>query len=103
LDKEETNILERLKKGIYEEVDFSKMSKIDESEIEKQARLLLKKYKIKINEIQFKKIMYYLVRDLLRYGKITVPILDPNVEDISYDGLNVPVYIYHKRYDFYTF
>jgi Type IV secretory pathway, VirB11 components, and related ATPases involved in archaeal flagella biosynthesis len=100
LDKEETNILERLKKGIYEEVDFSKMSKIDESEIEKQARLLMKKYKIKINEIRFKKIMYYLVRDLLRYGKITVPILDPNVEDISCDGLNVPVYIYHKRYDF---
>lgn len=100
LDKEENEILNRIKRGIYEEVDFSKMSKIDESEIEKQARFLMRKYKIKLDEIRFKKILYYLIRDLLRYGKITVLMLDPYVEDISCDGLNVPVYVYHKRYDF---
>lgn len=100
LDKKEEEILERIKRGIYEEVDFSKMSTIDEKEIENQANFLMKKYKIKIEEPRFKKILYFLIRDLLKYGKITIPMLDPNVEDISCDGLNIPVYIYHKRYDF---
>jgi hypothetical protein len=55
LDKKEEEILERIKRGIYEEVDFSKMSTIDEKEIENQANFLMKKYKIKIEEPRFKK------------------------------------------------
>lgn len=46
------------------------------------------------------RILYYLVRDNLGYGKIDGLMRDEAIEDISCDGINVPIYIYHQ--DFYN-
>jgi len=98
LTNEERIILERIKRGIYEEVDFTHEENLEE-ELKKHSLKLIKKYKIKIEEYQFDKIFYYIRRDMLKYGKITVPYLDPYVEDISCDGIHSPVYVYHKKYE----
>ena len=50
-----------------------------------------------ISDIDKEKLFYYLYREFEGYGKIQVPILDENVEDISCDGSNIPIYIFHKR------
>ncbi|AGK60281.1 Type IV secretory pathway, VirB11 component [Archaeoglobus sulfaticallidus PM70-1] len=45
------------------------------------------------------RIFYYIRRDFIEYGKITVLMKDPLLEDISCDGPYIPVYVYHKNYE----
>jgi archaeal flagellar protein FlaI len=50
------------------------------------------------NQVGLRKIVYYLEKDLIGYGKIDGLISDPFIEDISCLGINKPVYIYHREY-----
>ena len=50
------------------------------------------------NQVGLKKILYYLEKDLIGYGKIEGLINDPLIEDISCLGINKPVYIYHRKF-----
>jgi len=43
------------------------------------------------------KAKYYLFRDTIGYGKIESLMRDPNIEDISCDGVGVPVYVFHRN------
>jgi flagellar protein FlaI len=40
---------------------------------------------------------YYLERDIVGLGKIEPLMNDPNIEDISCDGINIPIYVYHRN------
>jgi len=51
------------------------------------------------DQIGLKKIMYYLERDLIGYGKMDGLINDPYIEDISCLGVNKPVYLWHRKYE----
>jgi flagellar protein FlaI len=51
------------------------------------------------DQIGFRKILYYLERDLIGYGKIDALIRDPFIEDISCLGVNKPVYLWHRKYE----
>jgi len=51
-----------------------------------------------ISQVGVRKIIHYLEKDLIGYGKINSLISDPYIEDISCLGLNKPVYIYHRKY-----
>ena len=44
------------------------------------------------------RILYYLERDFIGYGLVEVPMTDIEVEDISCDGVGIPLYIYHRKY-----
>jgi archaeal flagellar protein FlaI len=44
------------------------------------------------------RILYYLERDFIGYGIVEVPMTDAEVEDISCDGVGIPIYIYHRKY-----
>jgi flagellar protein FlaI len=44
------------------------------------------------------KVLYYLRRDFLNYGPIDPIMADRNIEDISCDGADVPVFVYHRGY-----
>ena len=43
-------------------------------------------------------ILYYLKREFISYGKIHCLMLDQGVEDISCDGTDIPVFVYHRDY-----
>jgi flagellar protein FlaI len=45
------------------------------------------------------KIFYYLFRDFLGYGRIDVIMKDDDIEDISCDGHETPIFIYHRKYE----
>ncbi len=45
------------------------------------------------------KILYYLFRDFLGYGRIDVIMKDDDIEDISCDGHETPIFIYHRKYE----
>jgi flagellar protein FlaI len=43
--------------------------------------------------------MYFIVRDFLGYGKIDPLMKDPLIEDISADGVQIPIYVWHRDYE----
>ncbi|MEM4057571.1 MAG: type II/IV secretion system ATPase subunit, partial [Thermoplasmata archaeon] len=53
---------------------------------------------IKIDALSKQKLMYYIVRNFINYQKIDPLIMDEEIEDISCDGVKVPIYIFHKKY-----
>ena len=52
-----------------------------------------------LTEYQVEKLLYYLQRDFLGYERIDPIKHDINVEDISCDGYNSPVFVYHSGYE----
>jgi flagellar protein FlaI len=52
-----------------------------------------------LSEYQVDKLLYYLKRDFIGYERIDGIKHDINVEDISCDGYNSPVFVYHSDYE----
>ncbi|WP_410765037.1 ATPase, T2SS/T4P/T4SS family [Haloferax sp. DFSO60] len=52
-----------------------------------------------LTEYQVKKLQYFLRRDFIGYERIDGIKHDINVEDISCDGYNSPVFVYHSDYE----
>lgn len=57
----------------------------------------LKNKKIVLSPEEKQKIVYYLSRDLFGLGKIEPLMHDPFIEDIQCDGVNIPLYIVHRK------
>lgn len=67
-----------------------------------EAKKIVKKYRISLGwlpEVSWSKILYHAERDLVGYGRIDPLMRDPNIEDISCDGVDKPVYIWHRKYE----
>lgn len=60
---------------------------------------ILSRFNVKMPKSTFEKVMYYLNRDLLGYGVIDPLMKDPSIEDISCDGVNIPIYVFHRDYE----
>lgn len=103
LDSKEQAIYKKILSIMIEEldVDFSVLKDTTKAEefLKKKVVDIVKRYRISLNESQFEKIMYYLNRDLIGYGKIQPMMLDPNIEDISCDGVGIPIYVWHRKYE----
>ena len=54
---------------------------------------------ISISPLSMERIIYYVLRDFVGYGPVDALILDPQVEDISCDGVDVPLFIFHGKYE----
>ncbi|QCC53511.1 secretion system protein E [Natronorubrum bangense] len=52
-----------------------------------------------LSEYQVEKLLYQLKRDFIGYERIDGIKHDINVEDISVDGYNSPVFVYHSEYE----
>ncbi len=100
LTKFEKELLER----VYEDFQDILVLNPTTSRFEKETLLidrtlfLLERYRAELSTSALYRIMYYLRRNLLGYEKINPLLYDPYIEDISCDGVEIPVYIYHTRY-----
>jgi len=45
------------------------------------------------------KLMYYIERNLLGYGVLDPIMKDPNIEDISCNGVGIPLFVWHRKYE----
>ncbi|WP_245154590.1 type II/IV secretion system ATPase subunit [Halorussus marinus] len=52
-----------------------------------------------LSEYQTEKLLYFLERDFIGYERIDGIKHDINVEDISCDGYNAPIFVYHTDYE----
>ncbi len=58
---------------------------------------LIDYYGLKLDKSSLFKINYYLLRNYLGWGRINALMIDPLIEDISCDGDNVPIFLFHRK------
>ncbi|APH39072.1 type II/IV secretion system ATPase subunit [Methanohalophilus halophilus] len=63
-----------------------------------KALSLFKRYHIPLDVASKYRILYYLRRNFLGFGKINPLMMDSDIEDISCDGVDIPIYLYHRKY-----
>ena len=108
LDELRLDILER---NVYDRILEILLAEIasPETEIEDprqffvtEAEKIVGKYRISLGwlpDVSWSKILYYAQRNLVGFGKIDALMRDQNIEDISCDGVERPVYVWHRRYE----
>jgi archaeal flagellar protein FlaI len=62
-------------------------------------RDIMRIYSIKLTDLEYRRILYYIERDYVGYGRIDTIIRDRLIEDISCNGPNAPVYVYHRFFE----
>ncbi len=95
--------LQEIKNILVEEINVS----LKELETKEKAKEYLKNkvleiirdYRMKIAEEAVDKLMYYIIRDFIGYGKIDPLMKDHMIEDVSADGVNIPIYVWHREYE----
>jgi len=101
--KEEEKQIKEIKDLLIEEIDVNlkdlETSERAEEYLKSKVREIIKDYRIKIAGEAVEKLMYYIVRDLIGYGKIDPLMRDHLIEDISADGVNIPIYVWHREYE----
>jgi len=63
-----------------------------------KALSLFKRYRIPLEVSSEYRILYYLRRNFLGFGRINPLMMDSDIEDISCDGVDIPIYLYHRKY-----
>jgi archaeal flagellar protein FlaI len=57
------------------------------------------KYQIEVDANTLGKYQYFITRDFLGFGTIDGIMRDENIEDVSCDGINSPVFVWHRKYE----
>jgi len=103
LQKEEEKHLQEIKTFLMEEIDVN-LKEIETKEkaenyLREKTKEIIKKYRIKIPPEAVDKLTYYMIRDFIGYGKIDPLMKDHLIEDISADGVNIPIYVWHRLHE----
>ena len=103
--------LDPLERGVYNRILEILLAEIESPKEEiadprkffaESAKKIVDKYRISLGwlpDVSWYKILYHAERDLVGFSKIDPLMRDPNIEDISCDGVNKPVYIWHRNYE----
>jgi flagellar protein FlaI len=103
--------LDPLEQGIYNRVLDILLAEIESPKEEiadprrffaTEAREIVDKYRISLGwlpDVSWYKILYHAERDLVGFGRIDPLMRDPNIEDISCDGIKRPVYVWHRKFE----
>lgn len=59
---------------------------------------LVVEYGLALTGASFFRLRYYLERNFLGWSRIDALMNDPGIEDISCDGTNIPIFLYHRKY-----
>jgi flagellar protein FlaI len=69
-----------------------------ETVLRDELREQLEQYGAELSVASFHKLLYYVYRAFRGYGKIDPILHDPHIEDISCDGYELPIFVYHDEY-----
>jgi flagellar protein FlaI len=96
LDMAAREILENVKEFIQEKLDinFAQVRKQEATDyINELFNRAVKYFKIKYD---LEVLRYYVLRDFMGLGAVEPLMQDKNIEDISCDGVEIPIYVYHR-------
>lgn len=104
LDEEDRAALEKLYEILMDEIrppqrreDLADLKGYVFKEVER----ISDKYREKLGMVGSRrlKLMYYIERNLLGYGVLDPIMKDPNIEDISCNGVSIPIFVWHRKYE----
>jgi len=103
LDEVEVGIYNRILSILLAEIESPKEEITDPRKFfATEAKKIVDKYRISLGwlpDVSWYKILYHAERDLVGFGRIDALMRDPNIEDISCDGVEKPVYVWHRKYE----
>ncbi|MEF8873451.1 MAG: type II/IV secretion system ATPase subunit [Candidatus Thermoplasmatota archaeon] len=102
LRKDEQELLEKIKDTLDRTLSYewrTMQTKDKEEFIRESVKSYFQSRDMRINEMTEERILYHIVRDYVRFGPLDVLMSDKNVEDISCDGIDIPIFIYHSKYE----
>ncbi len=102
LDDEEKKTFELVESGIRELINISFLNVKDETIVmeylEKNVRIILNEFHIKLAQTSLLKIMYYIWRNFVGLNEIEPLMRDYYIEDVECNGFGTPIYIIHRKY-----
>ncbi len=99
LSPKEEDLLRRIKKIITEKLDveFTALKKEEAKEyLRSKFREIVSSVAPYLSEEKREDFLYYIERDFLGLEKIEPLMRDPNIEDISCDGVGIPIFVNHR-------
>lgn len=100
LSEYEYELLNKIYADIQDVLTLEDTGSGDDKEtiLTKKTLSLFDKYHASLDVPSMHKIIYYLKRNFINYGKISPLMKDESIEDISCDGNDVPIFLYHSAY-----
>ncbi len=97
----EKAILERVRDNLEDTLTQEDMGLGREKEVilTNKALRLFDQYYNTLELPSLHKIMYFIRRNFIGYERINALIHDPNIEDISCSGVEIPIYLYHMKHN----
>jgi flagellar protein FlaI len=103
LDPLERGVYNRILEILLAEIESPKEEILDPRRFfAEEAKKIVDKYRISLGwlpDVSWYKILYHAERDLVGFGRIDPLMRDPNIEDISCDGVQKSVYVWHRNYE----
>jgi len=102
MDAKEEKLLNLIKDTLDRTLayEWDKLTAIDkQSYLEESVNSYLRSRGIKLEHVAKEKIHYYIVRDFIGYGPIDPLMNDLYIEDISCDGVDIPLFVYHAKFE----
>ena len=97
----QTELLDQLRVDIRDQLVYTHTgveSGVEET-LKTELRGMLERYGVEIDTPLFYKLLYYLDREFTGYGAIQPFLMDPHIEDISCDGYDMPVFVFHTEFN----
>ncbi|AFK18748.1 type II secretion system protein [Haloferax mediterranei ATCC 33500] len=99
LDEFEASLLERIRTDIRDPLLYRQNADpTSEKALIEELQSLLEQYGLELGMDSFYTLLYYLRRDFHGYGPLDPLMDDPHIEDISCDGYDLPIFVYHDEY-----
>lgn len=99
LDAFERDLLDRVVDDIRDPLLYREgTGKTDEETLKSELETLLEGYGVEAGMDTFHALAYYLYRDFRGYGKVDPLLNDRHIEDVSCDGYDLPIFVYHDQY-----
>jgi flagellar protein FlaI len=102
LTEDEEELLKLIKETLEKtlEYEWDKLAVMDKkSFLEASVDSFIKSRGISIEPISKDKITYFISRDFVGYGRIDALMNDKNIEDVSCDGVGIPLFVFHNKFE----
>jgi flagellar protein FlaI len=100
LSEETKRLFFKIKTLLEEKLDVD-LNKLKESEarnyLTKQTSDIMDYFRINLTETEKQILSYYIDRDFLGLGAIEPLMRDQEIEDISCDGIGIPIFVFHRN------
>lgn len=102
LTEEEEELLNSIKVTFEKTLDYE-WEKLDvmnkKSYLEKSVDSYIKSRGIRIEPVSEDKMKYFITRDFVGYGPIDTLMNDQHIEDVSCDGVGIPLFVFHNKFE----